>query len=478
MLDGRVKTLHPKVHGGILARRDVAGASRRAGRARHPDDRPRRRQPLSVSRNGRASPAARSTTRSRTSTSAARRWCAPPRRTGRTSASSSIPPTTPPLLAELRDATATRCRMRTRFRLARRRSRTRLRTTARSPTGSTARDADGAPQAFPQSRSIRRRQSCRMLRYGENPHQRAAFYRDDAPPPGSDRHVPAAAGQGAVVQQHRRRRRRVGMREDVRRAGVRDRQARATRAASRVAATPLDAYRSALATDPTSAFGGIIAFNRAGRRRDARGGRRAVRRSADRARLHRGRAGRDRAEEERARARSRRCRYRRAADASWISSASAAGFLVQIGRRRATSRRDELTRRDAQGADAARRSTTCCSRGASRSSSSRMRSSIARAARTLGIGAGQMSRVDSTRIAAIKAAQRAGLSLAGSVVASGRVLPVPRRPRRRRRQRRRRGDPARRQRARRRGDRRRRRARPGDGLHRDSTFSPMGPRRT
>jgi len=27
MLDGRVKTLHPKIHGGILARRDVAGRS-------------------------------------------------------------------------------------------------------------------------------------------------------------------------------------------------------------------------------------------------------------------------------------------------------------------------------------------------------------------------------------------------------------------------------------------------------------------
>ena len=29
-----------------------------------------------------------------------------------------------------------------------------------------------------------------------------------------------------------------------------------------IAASPLDAYRRALATDPTSAFGGIIAFNR------------------------------------------------------------------------------------------------------------------------------------------------------------------------------------------------------------------------
>jgi phosphoribosylaminoimidazolecarboxamide formyltransferase/IMP cyclohydrolase len=42
--------------------------------------------------------------------------------------------------------------------------------------------------------------------------------------------------------------------------------------------------------------------------------------------------------------------------------------------------------------------------------------------RTLGIGAGQMSRVDSTRIAAIKAGN-AGLSLAGSVVASDAFFP-------------------------------------------------------
>jgi phosphoribosylaminoimidazolecarboxamide formyltransferase/IMP cyclohydrolase len=42
--------------------------------------------------------------------------------------------------------------------------------------------------------------------------------------------------------------------------------------------------------------------------------------------------------------------------------------------------------------------------------------------RTLGVGAGQMSRVDSARIAAIKA-QNAGLSLAGSVVASDAFFP-------------------------------------------------------
>jgi len=41
---------------------------------------------------------------------------------------------------------------------------------------------------------------------------------------------------------------------------------------------------------------------------------------------------------------------------------------------------------------------------------------------TLGVGAGQMSRVDSTKIAAIKA-QHAGLSLAGAVAASDAFFP-------------------------------------------------------
>jgi phosphoribosylaminoimidazolecarboxamide formyltransferase/IMP cyclohydrolase len=42
--------------------------------------------------------------------------------------------------------------------------------------------------------------------------------------------------------------------------------------------------------------------------------------------------------------------------------------------------------------------------------------------RTLGIGAGQMSRVDAARVAALKA-QDAGLSLKGSVVASDAFFP-------------------------------------------------------
>ena len=95
MLDGRVKTLHPKVHGGILARRDDAGA-RGGARASFDSDRSISSSSISI-RSARPwrRRAARSRTRSRTSTSAVPRWCAPRRRTGATSASSSTRPTTP-----------------------------------------------------------------------------------------------------------------------------------------------------------------------------------------------------------------------------------------------------------------------------------------------------------------------------------------------------------------------------------------------
>ena len=48
MLGGRVKTLHPRIHAGILARRDLPEDIGDARRARDRADRPRLRQPLSV----------------------------------------------------------------------------------------------------------------------------------------------------------------------------------------------------------------------------------------------------------------------------------------------------------------------------------------------------------------------------------------------------------------------------------------------
>ncbi|MCK7580795.1 MAG: hypothetical protein MZV65_37650 [Chromatiales bacterium] len=84
-----------------------------------------------------------------------------------------------------------------------------------------------------------------------------------------------------------------------------------------------------------------------------------------------------------------------------------------------------------------------------------------------------MSRVDSARIASIKA-EDAGLELQGSVMASRRVLPVPRRPRRRPPR------PASRAVIQPGGsmrddgsDRRRRRARHGDGVHRHAALQAL-----
>ena len=92
MLDGRVKTLHPAVHGGILARRDLPAHIAGARRARH------RGQSTSSaatstrsSRPSRSRAASPSTKASRTSTSAGRRCSAPPPRTTATSSSSSDP---------------------------------------------------------------------------------------------------------------------------------------------------------------------------------------------------------------------------------------------------------------------------------------------------------------------------------------------------------------------------------------------------
>ena len=52
IMDGRVKTLHPQIHGGLLGRRGTDEAVMR--RARHRADRPAGRQSLSVRRDDRA----------------------------------------------------------------------------------------------------------------------------------------------------------------------------------------------------------------------------------------------------------------------------------------------------------------------------------------------------------------------------------------------------------------------------------------
>lgn len=100
------------------------------------------------------------------------------------------------------------------------------------------------------------------LRYGENPHQDAAFYQDVTPLPGSL--VTARSLQGKPLSYNNL------ADADAAWACVKsfDQAAcvivkHANPCGVAMAENPLQAYRKAFQTDPTSAFGGIIAFNQA-----------------------------------------------------------------------------------------------------------------------------------------------------------------------------------------------------------------------
>ncbi len=99
------------------------------------------------------------------------------------------------------------------------------------------------------------------LRYGENPHQRAAFYRD--PTPRGPSVASARILQGKELSYNNIADADTAI-ECVRQfatpACVIVKHANPCGVAT--AETPLSAYESAWRTDPTSAFGGIIAFNR------------------------------------------------------------------------------------------------------------------------------------------------------------------------------------------------------------------------
>ena len=170
MMDGRVKTLHPKVHGGLLAIRDNKEHAGAMARARHPADRSPGGQPLSVRGDGREGRRLRRLHREhrhRRPGDDPRRRQEPRRRRGGGRARG------------LRRAARRACRStaaRPRWRCARssppRPTPAPRATTRRSPTGSRNELGDHAPafRAFGGKLA-------EALRYGENPHQSAAFYR-------------------------------------------------------------------------------------------------------------------------------------------------------------------------------------------------------------------------------------------------------------------------------------------------------------
>lgn len=252
------------------------------------------------------------------------------------------------------------------------------------------------------------------LRYGENPHQRAAFYRDP-----SDFHPATIAG--ATQLQGKELSFNNILDFDAALGVVLDLEAPACAVIKHgnpcgvaTATGPGNAFADALTCDPTSAFGGVIAFNRAV---DAD----AARRIAEQ--FYEGVVAPGFDDEARAvlakKKKLRLLSYTPAANPPRGRDLRrvAGGLLVQD--------RDLLGETEAQGAVVTRRAPTEEELRSIRFAWTVCKHVKSNAivythgARTVGIGAGQMSRIDSARIAIEKARS----SLTGATMASDAFFP-------------------------------------------------------
>ncbi len=287
----------------------------------------------------------------------------------------------------------------------------------------------------------------------------------------------AGAGQGALLQQPQRHRRRVRVRRRICRAHASPSSSMPTRAASPPPRRWPRRGTAALALRP----GLGVRRHRRGEPHARRGGgrehRRDLHRSDHRAGRDRGGAGGAGAQEEPAPAAHRRD-ARSGAPRAQPSAALPAAFWCRRAMSGASRRRHCAwsTRRAPTEAELADLlfAFRVCKHVKSNAIVYRKR-----AGATVGIGAGQMSRVDAARIAAWKAAEAAkaaGLPAPrtrGSVAASDAFFPFADGLEAIDCRRRDGGDPARRLDARRRGDRRRRRRRHRHGVHRHAPLPAL-----
>ncbi|HWD17275.1 MAG TPA: bifunctional phosphoribosylaminoimidazolecarboxamide formyltransferase/IMP cyclohydrolase [Casimicrobiaceae bacterium] len=414
MLDGRVKTLHPKVHGGILARRDIA-AHRDALAAyaipaidlvvvnlypfRETVAEPACTLDSAIENIDIGGPAM--------VRAAAKNW---------THVGVVVDPRDyEPVLADLA-ANDGRLSDALRFRLMQQAFAHTAAYDGAIANWVGARNVDGMRESFPRSfhYSGELRQA---MRYGENPHQQAALYRD------------RGAAPSALASYRQRQGKELSFNN------VADADAawrcvttfampacvivkHANPCGVAIASAPLEAYRAAFATDPTSAFGGIIAFNRA----------------IDAATVEAVAAqfvevliapefGADALE---AIARKKNVRVlelplpAKVDDGELDFKRIGGGLLVQTADVHALGTDDLRVVTTRAPTPSQIDDLLFAWRVAQFVKSNAIVFAVG--GRTLGIGAGQMSRVDSTRIASIKA-RNAGLSLAGCVVASDAFFP-------------------------------------------------------
>jgi len=253
------------------------------------------------------------------------------------------------------------------------------------------------------------------MRYGENPHQSAAFYRDARP-------VAGGIASYSVLQGKELSYNNIAdadtawecVKSFAEPACVIVKHANPCGAA--IAESPLAAYRKAFRTDPTSAFGGILAFNRA----------------LDRAAAEE--IGKQFAEviiapriEPAAREFLAAKQNLRVLEVPMAHEVQAhdfkrvgGGLLVQSSDDRVLERKNLLVKTKKQPTEAQWADLLFAWKVAKFVKSNAI--VFCRDGATVGVGAGQMSRVDSARIAAIKA-QNAGLEMTNTVVASDAFFP-------------------------------------------------------
>ena len=259
MLDGRVKTLHPKVHAGILARRDLPEHMATLDRHAIPtidlvcvNLYPFRE---TVARQGVTLAEAienidiggpamvRSAAKNYTGVAVV-----------------TDPDDYPTLLAEMA-ANDGALSLETRFALASKAFVHTARYDSAIANWLTSLDAGKQPQAFPTHLQLAF-DRVETLRYGENPHQQAAFYRDPAPV------------AGAIANYHQLQGKELSYNNiadaDAAWECVKTFDApacviikHANPCGAAIDTTLVGAYEKAFQTDSTSAFGGIIAFNAA-----------------------------------------------------------------------------------------------------------------------------------------------------------------------------------------------------------------------
>jgi phosphoribosylaminoimidazolecarboxamide formyltransferase/IMP cyclohydrolase len=283
-------------------------------------------------------------------------------------------------------------------------------------------NADGTRNPFP-SQVNGNFVKLQNLRYGENPHQQAAFYRDLHPAPGSL--VTAEQLQGKELSYNNIADADAAW-ECVRSfdttACVIVKHANPCGVA--LGATALEAYSKAFQTDPTSAFGGIIAFNQAVDGAAAE----AISRqfvevliapdfTPEALAVFKAKAN----------VRVLKIAPPKGGKTAWENGRNlidskrvGSGLLLQTADNHEISLSDLKIVTQKQPAPEQMQDLLFAWRVAKFVKSNAI--VFAGRGMTLGVGAGQMSRVDSTRIAAIKAAN-AGLSLKGSAVASDAFFP-------------------------------------------------------